>query len=216
MDDRAVVAWSRLSLILGKLKRNEGAGPTYGPALFASVWVRVLEEWEGVMDSRDETPWDAVPSALQQQQTADLEDRRPGTAELKRETVWLYPICGRMRALRAGAAAGLILAGWLPIVGYLVWGGRAGLGGLVAISAVAGFFYLVFRAGWVEVGTDRLAVQDKMLGPQRFYERGEVSGVILRDGRLSISGDDGVPHTRRLRAREERRLRACLERYYWI
>lgn len=97
-----------------------------------------------------------------------------------------------------------------------MWGTAALVWSVVGTVVLTLYFYVAYRSGWVDVSAGRLKVQDTMASREQTFLRGEVSSVVLRDGRMSISGGDGFPRWCRLRPGQERKLREQLERYRWI
>ena len=170
------------------------------------------------VEDRDEAPHDALPTEPQDapSDAAGTDDELPGAIAQRQVTVWMYPICPRIEAASAALTAGAVIGSAASIWFDHVWGPTALMWSLSGTAVLTAYLYVVSRAGWVDVSADRLKVQDTLASRQRTFVRGEISSVVLQDGRMSISGADGFPRWRRLRPSQERKLREQLERYCWI
>lgn len=170
------------------------------------------------MEERFQAPRDVLPAEPQDAlpDVSGPEDELSGAIPKGQATVWMYPICRRIDA--AGAALGLGAIFGAPLAAWFgsMWGTTALLWTVFGSATFAVYLYSAFRAGWVDVSADRLKVQDTLASQGQTFMRGEVGSVELRDGRMSISGGDAFPRWRRLRPRQERKLREQLERYRWI
>jgi hypothetical protein len=171
-----------------------------------------------VVEDRDEAPL-GTPPAEPQDAAPDISaavDEVPGAIPANQVTVWMYPICRRIDALGAALGAGAIIGTVVSTCFDYLWGATALIWSVIGSTALTVYLYFAFRSGWVDVSAGRLKVQDTLTLQEHTFMRGEISSVALRDGRMSISGGEGYPRWRRLRPRQERKLREQLERYSWI